>query len=427
MNEESSTKSNIGFSLSRIVTLAGVLLCAATLFGFAGRHSWFLDLFSHFRVQYLVFLTLSGIVLLAARHHKTAALFLVFALINLFQIFPLYLQAQKTPPASALKLRVTLINVNTKLGDAAKVSEFIRQADPDLLVLQETSSRWLKNLAWLHTPYPHSLAEPRDDNFGIAVFSKLPFARSEVVSLLENGVPSIIAEVITKHGELHILATHPLPPVNSDYAGWRNAQLEQLPRFVDATKPTLLIGDLNITPWNYHFRKLLQQTGLLDSAKGFGVQPSWPNNNPFLRIPLDHVLHSPDIVVLQRTIGPDVKSDHFPVIVDLAIPEQSAATDSLSKIEFDLSSLDKDGLRGPSDGKVAVSYEFCIPDNDACRAEVKAIDPTVQFMPGSRGRIGAGKDECLCIGSTHQKNFKEVLRKLSEKSYISRIIECHFE
>jgi endonuclease/exonuclease/phosphatase (EEP) superfamily protein YafD len=427
MNEKSSAHSNISSSLWRIVTLAGALLCVATLFGFAGRQSWFLDLFSHFRVQYLVLLTLSGIVLLAARHHKTASIFLVFALINLVQISPLYLEVQKTPPANSMTLRVALINVNTKFGDAAKVSEFIRKADPDLLVLQETSSKWLKDLAWLHTPYPHSLAEPRDDNFGIAVFSKLPFARSEVVNLLENGVPSIIAEVTTQHGELHILATHPLPPVNYEYARWRNAQLEQLPRYVNATKPTLLIGDLNLTPWSSHFRMLLQQTGLHDSARGFGVQPSWPNNNPFLRIPLDHVLHSPGIVVLHREIGPDVKSDHFPLIVDIAVPQQLAATDSLSKVELDMSGLDKDGLRGPSDGKVAVSYEFCIPDNDVCRAEIKAIDQTVQFMPGSRGRIGAGKGECLCIGSTHQENFKQVLRALSEKTYISRIIECHFE
>ena len=427
MNEKIPANSSISLQLWRFVTIVGAMLCATTLFGFAGRHSWLLDLFSHFRVQYLVLLTLSGIVLLAARHHKTAALFLAFALINLIEISPLYLQAHKTPPANAMTMRIAFINVNTRLGDAARVSAFIREANPDLLVLEETSSKWLQDLAWLRSPYPHSLTEPRDDNFGIAVFSKLPFARSEVVYLLENGVPTIIAEVTTKSGELHILATHPPPPVNREYARLRNAQLEQLPRYVDATKPTLLIGDLNTTPWNHHFSKLLQQTGLLDSARGFGVQPSWPNNNPFLRIPLDHVLHSPDIFVLQRTIGPDVKSDHFPVIVDLALPRRAPAADSSSKIEFDLNLLDKDGLRGPADGKVAVSYEFSIPDNEVFRAEIRAIDPTVQFMPGSRGRIGAGKDECLCIGSTHQENFKEVLRALSEKSYISRIIECHFE
>ncbi|EKD83043.1 MAG: Endonuclease/exonuclease/phosphatase family, partial [uncultured bacterium] len=203
-----------------------------------------------------------------------------------------------------------LLNVNTRLGDAAKVSEFIRETNPDIIVLEETNSKWLSDLAWLHTSYPHTLAEPRDDNFGIALFSRLPFARSKVINLIGPGLPSILAVVKTEQGDLHILATHPLPPVSSEYSIWRNEQLAQLPKYVNATQPTLLLGDLNLTPWSYHFRKLLQETGLRDSSQGYGVQPSWPNNNPFLRLPLDHVLHSPDIVVLRRTVGPDVKSDH---------------------------------------------------------------------------------------------------------------------
>lgn len=96
------------------------------------------------------------------------------------------------------------------------------------------------------------------------------------------------------------------------------------------------------------------------------------------------------------------------------------------KVELDLTKLDKNGLRGPADGKVSVSYEFCIPNTDKCKAAVKAIDPTVQFMPGSRGRIGAGKDECLCIGET-RANYREVLTRLADLPYIKRIIECHFE
>ena len=97
------------------------------------------------------------------------------------------------------------------------------------------------------------------------------------------------------------------------------------------------------------------------------------------------------------------------------------------KIEFDLAQLDADGLRGPADGKVAVAYEFCIPNTDACKAQVKAIDNTVQFMPESRGRIGANKQECLCVGSTHQKRSRQVLHVLANLSYVRRIIECHFE
>jgi len=110
-----------------------------------------------------------------------------------------------------------------------------------------------------------------------------------------------------------------------------------------------------------------------------------------------------------------------------AAPESAVKPDARPKIEVDLSRLDADGLRGPADGKVAVSYEFRIPNTEACKAQVKAIDSTVQFMPGSRGRIGAGKGECLCIGSTHQRRFREVLHALAELPYVDRIIECHFE
>ena len=96
------------------------------------------------------------------------------------------------------------------------------------------------------------------------------------------------------------------------------------------------------------------------------------------------------------------------------------------KVELDLAALDVDGLRGPPGGKVSVSYEFCIPDTAECMAEVKAIDQTVQFMPGSPGRIGAGKNECLCIGYT-RRDYRVVLNRLAELPYIRRIIPCDFE
>jgi endonuclease/exonuclease/phosphatase (EEP) superfamily protein YafD len=58
---------------------------------------------------------------------------------------------------------------------------------------------------------------------------------------------------------------------------------------------------------------------MIDSAQGHGVQPTWPNFNPLLWIPLDHVLHSTCLAVRDRIIGPDVGSDHYPVIVDFSL------------------------------------------------------------------------------------------------------------
>ncbi len=101
--------------------------------------------------------------------------------------------------------------------------------------------------------------------------------------------------------------------------------------------------------------------------------------------------------------------------------------DTTRKIEFDLDQLDADGLRGPPDGKTALSYEFGIPNQEECKTQVSDIDQTVQFMPGSRGRTVRGENQCLCIGSTHQKSYREVLLTLARLPFIERIIICDFE
>jgi hypothetical protein len=58
---------------------------------------------------------------------------------------------------------------------------------------------------------------------------------------------------------------------------------------------------------------------------------------------------------------------------------------------------------------------------------VKTIDPTVKFFAQSPGRIGCGKDENLCIGSTHQKDFRKILQRLAELMYVQRIDQSFFE
>lgn len=108
-------------------------------------------------------------------------------------------------------------------------------------------------------------------------------------------------------------------------------------------------------------------------------------------------------------------------------PRPSPPMKTPATIEIDLDGLDADGLRGPPDGKVAVDYEFAIPDTPEDRAAVRAIDATVEFHPGSRGRVGAGKGECLCIGSTHRADWRRVLESLAALPGVERIIECHRE
>jgi hypothetical protein len=106
-----------------------------------------------------------------------------------------------------------------------------------------------------------------------------------------------------------------------------------------------------------------------------------------------------------------------------AEPEEA----TLSVIGFELCDLDAEGLVGPPDGKRALDYEFCIPAADAFAAEVRAIDASARFQPGSRGRIGCAPDETLVIGNTHRPDFAFVLQRLAELPYVERIERAWFE
>jgi hypothetical protein len=99
----------------------------------------------------------------------------------------------------------------------------------------------------------------------------------------------------------------------------------------------------------------------------------------------------------------------------------------MAKIKFPLDDIHPDGLRGPTSGLVAVSYEFCVPTSDIAHRDVQQLDPTLQIYSGSPGRVGCTTNQTLAIGNTHQPQWREVLQALSSLTYVSEIRESYFE
>ena len=308
--------------LEGLVQAAMLVLALATLLGFAGGISWFFDLFSHFRVQYFLAVLVLGAVLFARKSFLFGTTAMIVAVANLLLLLPLFWggtgASSSSPTGTAM-----LYNVNTQTGSPAAVAELIEEIDPDLLVLEEVDSRWIEEISETTRRYPHQILEPRADNFGIGLWSKFPVTDSEVVFLGSAEVPTILATVATNQGEIQVVGTHPLPPIGSRNSKMRDEQLALLPETLSDTVPVLLLGDLNTTPWGHSFRALLRESGLRNSMNGFGVQTTWPTGNWFLRIPLDHVLHSPEIQIDDRRVGSDGGSDHLPVIIQFSILEDT--------------------------------------------------------------------------------------------------------
>jgi endonuclease/exonuclease/phosphatase (EEP) superfamily protein YafD len=214
-----------------------------------------------------------------------------------------------------------LVNVRTENQRYDLVIASINKYRPALLVLEEVNERWLYELARLRGDFPHAIEQPRDDNFGIALFSRIPLNSNKIVYLGGTEAPSITAQLDVGGRRLTVLGTHPLPPGNSENFRLRNEQLSDAARFVRSqTSCVVVLGDLNATPWSYYFQRFLKESGLTDSSKGRGLHTTWPAGLNPLRIPIDHCLVSPEIGVVNRMTGNNVGSDHLPIVVDLDFP-----------------------------------------------------------------------------------------------------------
>ncbi|HRX79194.1 MAG TPA: endonuclease/exonuclease/phosphatase family protein, partial [Pirellulaceae bacterium] len=186
-------------------------------------------------------------------------------------------------------------------------------------ILATIDDRWREAIEELGDDYPFSIYRPRSDNFGIALLSRHVIRSERVASLDDSGVPTIIATVDFHGQPLNVVGTHPLPPIGRRRAALRDQHLARLGEVVlQLPHPTIVLGDLNVTSWSPCFRDLLKQSDLQDSRLGFGVQPTWPSNSWLLRIPIDHALVSRDLIVTERFVGPDIGSDHRPIVVEFA-------------------------------------------------------------------------------------------------------------
>jgi endonuclease/exonuclease/phosphatase (EEP) superfamily protein YafD len=255
------------------------------------------------------------------RRWQSAAVCGVFAAINALLVLSLLWPIARTVVPSGAPLRLVAINVHTANERADLVLDFLRSAHTDVILLMEVNERWMSDLSPLHNSHPHVVAEPREDNFGIALFSRIPLTNDAVIELGDAGVPSITAQIRVGAQKLTVLGTHPLPPGSSEYARLRNGQLREIATQVRAQSgPVIVLGDLNVTPWSPYFADLLRDSGLKNTSQGRGLYGSWPAWLPVGRIPLDHCLASPSIGVINKQLGPSVGGDHLPIVIGLQVP-----------------------------------------------------------------------------------------------------------
>jgi len=304
--------------------LAATVVLPCVLSGIAAWW-WIGDLFVHFRLPYTVALSGLLIAYLAIRRWRRALVIGAVLGVNLSLLFPLFAPRPSHAP-SGKPLRLMTANVYIGNQNPQPILEAVRLQQPDVLLLMEIDDRWLSSLDELNSSYPYRKVAIRDEGFaqhgpfGLALFSRYPLSKTQIHRLGTAKTPVIETTLDIGKQPWTLFAAHPYPPVTAACSAARNTLLAELGALAGQIDgPTVVLGDLNITRWSPHFRQLLDVGGLLDSTLGFGYQATWPDVFPAPVIPIDHVLISPDVSVVDRQIGPSIDSDHRPVIADLAI------------------------------------------------------------------------------------------------------------
>ncbi len=324
--------SHFGQLISAIVFGAIALL---TIGAYAtSRYGWpiYLELLSHFQVQYFVLsLVLLGILLfLRCRPFVYGGLFLcVMLAVPVLSWYPSPLQWVSVSDA-APQMRLLVANVNTKNREYEKVLDLVRAEQPDVAIFVEVDDEWKAQLDSLSDRFPYSSDQDHSYNRGILIYSLSSLNNTEARFFGSDENASVITQLNIAEQPVTLFATHPLPPFRLSYFHSRNRQMSEISQYLAEVKsPMILAGDLNATMWSPYYRQWINLTRLHNARDGFGILPTWPapsTYQPFpswltwlFCIPIDHFLVSRDIEVIDIHTGANTGSDHKPLIVDLRV------------------------------------------------------------------------------------------------------------
>lgn len=295
-------------------------LSAVSIAGFFGWIWWPLDLVANFRPHFAVTLIVVALFLLLARRRWVGVLTLIVGLLNAAVVVPLFIQPTFDAEPIGGSLSVMTFNVHGLNDRYDDVISQIVELSPDVIFLHESTFLWEDAMEAAGLPYEMLSGRREPLDFGTialvpegARFQSFGFATTE---------PRSVEVMIEVEGEpVRLLGAHPLSPSTERRAGLRDAQMKFAREWAaESDVRTVVAGDLNATPWSYTFRRLERIGELRNSQRGYGLELTFPAGvHPVYQVPIDHVLYSRGLVVVDRILGRPAGSDHLPVFVELAL------------------------------------------------------------------------------------------------------------
>lgn len=235
-----------------------------------------------------------------------------------FKIYAFYNQIN-TSDVSGENIKVVTSNLWWQNREYQDILNFINIENPEILILIEYTDLQHQNIREdLKKKYPYSNVTPEQLSqpfAGNIIFSKYKINNS--VDRITRGYYSGFAKVDVEieNNDYEFFIVHTTAPINQEYFGYRNDQLEELSNEVNASEyeNIIITGDLNISPWSRYYKEFESDLG--DNIRNIsgtnGFEFSWEDrDNPFIKSHIDHTFTSKQVEITDYRIEDFPGSDH---------------------------------------------------------------------------------------------------------------------
>lgn len=311
----------------RLTQWAGIGLTLLTLVAYAPQLNWRLAMLAHLRPHLAIGLAIVIGVLVFGRIYHLALLFVLPLIANLSFFVPLGV-GNTTRLTSDPALSITHINLDYDKVDALNL---VAGMGSDVIFLQELTPIVAEEIAERMPTYELIAELPIWTTHGSAMLVNEGWdgevLSAEFVHLPGDPSRPLLETTIQLDGvQIAILNLHVIRPRDQGTNRVLEASFGDVSNWVQqaqaAEKEVIVIGDFNSTPWSHPFQNLLSNATLQNAQQGYGLRSTWPATLPnFLRLPIDHAVHSAGLQTIDHQIGRNVRSDHLPLTVTFSLTQ----------------------------------------------------------------------------------------------------------
>ena len=231
-------------------------------------------------------------------------------------------------PADSYDLTVMTCNLENDSTEPDALVAALRSLEADVVALQELTVEQAAAIERdLQESYPYQALYGAGIP-GKGLLSRYPILEETLFYLQAQRLPYLRATLAVEGAvtPVTVIVAQPPPPhlVGASYRipPGAAAEIGSLAEMSAAGGPVVLLGDFNMTDQNDNYA-LLAEAGLTDAfrAVGQGFGTTWPARGigPLRRlVRIDYVWHSAHFRAVAAWVGPDVGSDHLPVLARLA-------------------------------------------------------------------------------------------------------------